>query len=532
MVPLDIKGQGLSGFKSTMQTIPPGGGPVNAAESRTSPQLPTVKSSAFKPTMKPISEPVKKSKSSSDGWTTIAPTSTKKSNKRAKFIPFSIFPMPNPSDDDDDDDDEDEKEEEKPKSTKKHSPKVEESDRSLGNKENSSSKRGGKTEGSCNSSNVTSPVTKETVTKEPKEKTKYKMPDNSDDMEVGDSTSVAEVTESIECERGKSNEDDLADAAKRDHNSGDSTRSSTAKESVTIGDVADSMEGTEVVESTENLKVDTDSLDTDNMDTGSLDIDSSAPPVVSNTSTVTNEVSSDVSNDSLHSNTTTTAVANQSADIVTSSGDQVLRSSDNILSDNRSTAEHSPGVVSSSVDPSFDEDLPVQANPESTADIVTSSVDQIVETTADVHSSDGELVTMPTSTTPLDSSEKVNSSGTGIDKPCSAESTCESSCNSGNPGPESSCNSGNLGTSSPTSDFSDDKAESLKSPEYNSQVSTSDTIIEAPDETVVSNEEPELNGDSEEPDDRSNKKLEMETTDDTPDEAINSNKNQLETEDD
>ena len=119
--PLDIKGQGLPGFKSTMQPI------SERNENKTSPQLPTVKS-GFKSTMQPVSDGFKSTMqpatdsfkstmqpapevktNSTDEHKAVASTSNKsvsstgKKNKGKAFIPFSIFPFPMHSEEDDED---------------------------------------------------------------------------------------------------------------------------------------------------------------------------------------------------------------------------------------------------------------------------------------------------------------------------------------------------------------------------------------------------------------------------------------------
>ena len=165
----------------------------------------------------------------------------------------------------------------------------------------------------------------------------------------------------------------------------------------------------------------------------------------------------------------------QSADVVTSSGDHAF--SENASAENDSPVEPSTGIVSSS------EDSKGNSNLESSADIVTSSVDQVMDTSVHIDKSDsfsvngandGDMVTMPSSTTAMDVScadnKAENVSDINSNKPCSTKAPCESSniiensiiCTGSNEGARKNIDSHIMRVY-------------LKSPEHNSQVSTSNT---------------------------------------------------------
>jgi len=447
LTPLDIKGQGLSGFKSTMQPITGG----ESSEGKLSPKLPTVKSSGFKSTMQPVDDEAKPSHpivpepvvpapiipTPTEEYKTISPQTSKTNSKSRPFVPFSIFPFPNESPDDDDD-------------------------------ENRKS---------------------ESVSEE-KELTSTK----NDEMEVEQASASGEALGQDDQEMAASSKspknDDLYDPL-------EDVASPTTPETTTKQTIDTADHPTKETGSSDNLKTTTERVDETLSEEGTSEREV-VPIATSNTTmrlpfpdTAVEDAPTVGQSDAPivgQSDAAAPKVGQSSADIVTSSGDHSF--SDNVSS-NISPAGQSSGLVSSSVDPPFKEP---NSKKNSHADNVTSSVDQQQaadtsarsekksETTIDTaNNSDADMV--PISSTTINSSDATN-------KPCSTVAVCESSDIS-NLNPKGSISNSNSSSSNQATTANENNLDCNKSPEYNSQVSTSSSTSKSlvSNNNVTSNSE-------------------------------------------
>jgi len=365
----------------------------------------------------------KSSPVSSDGYTTIPAITSKSSGKKGpKYIPFSFFPLP--SDDNDEDG-------------------IDESGDGKSSVSNSK----------CSNGKVEPSIKK-----------------------ISENKIVDKCLDDDGVSHSRESQEQILKSSPSSSKAPTSTSEALDTSLDTSAEVGDSILAepacTSIIEDGCTSNMDVGSTESEPQECNAMAIDSSDPSPCTNNNISSNEMSP----------TRTAEKAEQSTDVVTSSGDHHICSEQSETLRNSPIAEPSSGVVSSSADPPLSDESVSEVRAESSGDVVvTSSNDQIMDLRGqmDCLENDREQLAMPTSTTSranaASSSQNSEVASSGIES-TSESSTCQSSVE--------------INENDSRGSTIDDSTVNVISPEYNSLVSTSESVLQ---EGAASN----LNTDSE-----------------------------------